>query len=512
MSLKSKEQKIYEILKNRELYRNEKGIFTMCPQKLLIRLSGKGERTVQYALKNLEKQGYTHREWLADEHIMLYYFPKEDFADRHIHNRYKNAPHSTDCIEKIAPIPQSVTENCTHSTYDLEKNCTHSTDCIEKIAPPPQSVVENVHSTNCVVITKSQKKPLLPHMELSAIQAERMFYVLPTGPVSNFLFDILNSGKDIAELPARKKQVNHSTHYEVKQNKEKRLVTMDNDSCTVSVEIKNIDELSKTGMRFFVLAMIKANEQIIHDGKLSREYITFSLQELVDIGMYACERSAREGFCTAISALTSLKVMGKITKGKRKTLIEDLSVLFVKGSVKKNECHLYMNPYINWNFLVQYFTQIPRYFFRLSDNTAKLLYYICYLARQNTQSIAEKGYFTIKFRAIQNLMNLPSEQGNPKPQETIKLPIEKAIKEIETEQSKSSEKQEFSMIPIYNEKMKMSEYLDEGYLLITMKGQFSKNLIDLQNQKLLKLLQSEKRQERITEKAISINIAKSMKN
>jgi len=109
-------------------------------------------------------------------------------------------------------------------------------------------------------------------------------------------------------------------------------------------------------------------------------------------------------------------------------------------------------------------------------------------------------------------MNLPSEQGNPKPQETIKLPIEKAIKEIETEQSKSSEKQEFSMIPIYNEKMKMSEYLDEGYLLITMKGQFSKNLIDLQNQKLLKLLQSEKRQERITEKAISINIAKSMKN
>ena len=136
MSLKSKEQKIYEILKNRELYRNEKGIFTMCPQKLLIRLSGKGERTVQYALKNLEKQGYIHREWLADEHIMLYYFPKEDFADRHIHNRYKNAPHSTDCIEKIAPTPQSVTENCTHSTYDLEKNCTHSTDCIEKIAPP----------------------------------------------------------------------------------------------------------------------------------------------------------------------------------------------------------------------------------------------------------------------------------------------------------------------------------------------------------------------------------------
>ena len=69
MSLSKNEQKIYELLKNRELYRNEKGIFTMCPQRLLIRLSGKGERTVQYALKNLEKQGYIHREWLAKEHL-----------------------------------------------------------------------------------------------------------------------------------------------------------------------------------------------------------------------------------------------------------------------------------------------------------------------------------------------------------------------------------------------------------------------------------------------------------
>lgn len=36
MSLSKNEQKIYELLKNRELYRNEKGIFTMCPQRLLI--------------------------------------------------------------------------------------------------------------------------------------------------------------------------------------------------------------------------------------------------------------------------------------------------------------------------------------------------------------------------------------------------------------------------------------------------------------------------------------------
>jgi len=239
MSLKSKEQKIYELLKVKATSQDKDGYFCVYPIKKLSKDCNINSRTVMRALQELEKSDYILRKRQDD--------------------------HQTQKIYLL---------NVTCSTMSGEKNVTCSTMGVEENVTCSTMSEENVTSTNCVVITKSQKKPLLPHMELSAIQAERMFYVLPTGPVSNFLFDILNSGKDIAELPARKKQVNHSTHYEVKQNKEKRLVTMDNDSCTVSVEIKNIDELSKTGMRFFVLAMIKANEQIIHDGKLSREYIT----------------------------------------------------------------------------------------------------------------------------------------------------------------------------------------------------------------------------------------------
>ena len=103
MNLSKNEEKIYELLKSRELYRNEKGIFTMCPQKLLIRLSGKSERTVRDISKNLEKKGYIHRELLQEENIMLYYFLNEDFSGRAVYDRYENCRPSTVCTGKIAP-------------------------------------------------------------------------------------------------------------------------------------------------------------------------------------------------------------------------------------------------------------------------------------------------------------------------------------------------------------------------------------------------------------------------
>ena len=128
------EEKIYELLKSNELYRDKKGVYTVFPQKLLIEKSGKGERTVRGALKGLEEQGYIYREWLAEEHIMLFYFPKEDFADRYIHDRYENCRHSTDGEEKIAATTQSVSENEPSSTVSGEK-----------MSPPPQIVAENEH-------------------------------------------------------------------------------------------------------------------------------------------------------------------------------------------------------------------------------------------------------------------------------------------------------------------------------------------------------------------------------
>ena len=68
------EEKIYELLKSNELYRDEKGIYTIFPQEYLIEKSGKSERTVRGILKSLEDQGLICRRWLAKEHLNLFYF------------------------------------------------------------------------------------------------------------------------------------------------------------------------------------------------------------------------------------------------------------------------------------------------------------------------------------------------------------------------------------------------------------------------------------------------------
>ena len=88
------EQTIYELLKNSELYRDEKGIYTLFPQEFLIEKSGKSERTVRRILKSLEEQGLIRREMIQEENIILFYLLKEDFSGRHIHDRFENSDNS----------------------------------------------------------------------------------------------------------------------------------------------------------------------------------------------------------------------------------------------------------------------------------------------------------------------------------------------------------------------------------------------------------------------------------
>ena len=89
------EKLIYEILKKAVFFRDEKGIYTIFPQKLLIDASGKSERTVRYALKNLENDGYIIRIMYQEVNLMKFYFLKEeDLTGLEIIDRSENCPPS----------------------------------------------------------------------------------------------------------------------------------------------------------------------------------------------------------------------------------------------------------------------------------------------------------------------------------------------------------------------------------------------------------------------------------
>ena len=267
-------------------------------------------------------------------------------------------------------------------------------------------------------------------------QGESSFYNVPDSTASNLVLDVLGAGADIADLPDRKRQVNHNTEYEVLEDGNKRLISLKNGTGTaeVTIELADIEKVTgsnKPAKKLFVLSLIKANEQAIHDGQLTKDYISFPLQELVDIGFYKSSNSARAGFSKGADILTSLKIKGKVKKSKKKGAeIEALEVLFTGARITKGQCYIFFNPRISWGFLTQYFTILPRYYFRLPNRASDLLYYSFLLARQHTKDIEERGYFTISFRAIQHKLQLPNEKGLNNPQRDIKDAIEDAIEQL----------------------------------------------------------------------------------
>lgn len=340
-------------------------------------------------------------------------------------------------------------------------------------------------------------------------------YVLPSSPASNLIYEILAVGKDLGRL-YRKEEINSNTRYKIEGKDKQRRITLTSESSEITIEITDIDKLAgsnKSAKKLFVLSLVKANEQILHNGKLGRDYISFPLQELVDIGFYSTLRSARMGFSDGMSILTSLKI--KI-KSKRKTKVkviesEELKVLFTEVSRRNGQCFIYFNPRIDWNFFTQYFTILPSYYFSLPNRASDLLLYIFYLARQRTRDIQEKGSFSISLRAVQHRLQLPNEEGCNKPQRDIKDPILEAIEQIETGHKKTYGNKELSLSLVCNEEASMGEYLDNGYLKVELNGGLASYFTDLAQKTEMKIIETEKRQARIQEKAIAIAKAKKLK-
>lgn len=358
-----------------------------------------------------------------------------------------------------------------------------------------------------------QAQALQPVAPLKPVE-QRDFYNVPDSTASNLILETLGAGADIADLPARKRQVNHATTLEVYEDGKRRQIQLKSQKASVTIELADIDKITgsnKPAKKLFVLSLIKANEQAIFDGQLTKDYVSFPLQELVDIGFYKSLRSARTGFLSGADTLTSLKVKGHIQRNKKTgSTIDTLEVLFTGAKIDKNQCFIRLNYTIDWSFIAQYFTILPRYYFRLPNRASDLLYYIFYLARQHTRDIEERGYFTIGFRAIQHRLQLPNEVGSPNPQRDIKQPIENAIEELETKHSKLYGNTEFSLLPVCDDTAPIADYLNNGYLKVGLTGSFAETFIAISKDTAKQIETAQKRQARITEKAVAINTAKKL--
>lgn len=356
----------------------------------------------------------------------------------------------------------------------------------------------------------------LPLIKKSEVRGDLL--TLPSGQVTALLLDIL--GGDLGQIADRKTKYNRHGQLLVQENGDKRKVSYTAGQNTVTLQVDDFQKITGTNVqtkKLLIRILIRANEQAIHNGELTRNFVEFPLREMVGRGQYKNLDTARQGFFSGMDVITSLKASGKVTKGKNVLQSGKLEVLYTGADVTNATCIVYLNERINWGVIAPFFTLLPDYYFELPGRAADLLEYIFYLARQkqNLRKIAEQGYFTIGYRAIQNKLNLPNEDTIRNTKRDIKDAIESAIEAIEERYAHyappllEGEEPSFSLLPLGDYDAPIKEYLDDGRLKVSLKGDYAQRFIEISERTAAKLEAARKRQERIEDRARSINLAKS---
>lgn len=202
---------------------------------------------------------------------------------------------------------------------------------------------------------------------------------------------------------------------------------------TVRIQIDHFEEFKKVRKPFLKLFMFFLNKTV---NQGFPDIMNFSLNELVEIGMYTRASSAR----TAVVAFARTQGLIKIERTYKKNYKRKKETVFVHSdaffSCIETDSKVVLcrpnNELISLAVCSEY-TILPRFSFSLSNNGYLLVWYIFYLSRQNLLNIKEKGFFTISLGSIQCQLGLPSVRciRNREYKKQIIDPILLAIHEVQ---------------------------------------------------------------------------------
>ena len=201
----------------------------------------------------------------------------------------------------------------------------------------------------------------------------------------------------------------------------------------------NAEKMQGKGVKkCFAFLLTKSNEQHFNP------VISFSLNELVERGMYSDSNNARRGLKAALDTLQNIKFSGTIKKGKNKSIVQaEAGVLFYHYKIKNSSVEVSVNENFNIEFIAAYYALFPQFAYALSNSNAfDLCEYIFMQARTNSQAIKDKSSLTISFKKIREILALPEESDienkrNWKPKQYVIDPILSAIEDLTTEAAKS---------------------------------------------------------------------------
>ena len=278
---------------------------------------------------------------------------------------------------------------------------------------------------------------------------------VPTTPIVKELFSVISGAVNDEDTVRRyKENTNDVSHgktkinaYMSKDNKTLRIEVINEMSKSV-IEIPSLLELSKhsfAATKLFLYIMHKGIEQNVAARTGKDISVTFTLADMVEDGLYTDTRSARRAFKEGYDILKQFEVTGEIrlksgTVEGRRDVTPDADrarSMFVGRDIEKagkSPCRVYLNPLMNWDFLLYFYTTVPVWTFSLPKRAMNLMFWIFITARKNVGKLKPNGpnYIKSSYKSVQSWLNLPRYDETDTPKKEIIMPIHAAVEEIKT--------------------------------------------------------------------------------
>lgn len=168
----------------------------------------------------------------------------------------------------------------------------------------------------------------------------------------------------------------------------------------------------------FLCTNIFAHLSCNRKNPLNNPLMQFSSQDLVDLGVYKNLDAATTEVKIALKILGSIRFVKPVHAGQAVTLgeLEQAPVLFSKVKVKRKFFDIDLNPAFDWKMFQKPFTWVPAAIFTLSKYASRMMWYICFLARQNEDKILENGEFSIGLNTVVLRLGIryPHQTHSPK--------------------------------------------------------------------------------------------------
>ncbi len=302
------------------------------------------------------------------------------------------------------------------------------------------------------------------------------------------------TSSNLALMAKRQAEISHNDKkIEIIENVEKGQIKVRQQSDNYTTELtlfyqsmKKLPQSAKKILRFIVT---KITDEAFSNNKLTKDSVSFYLDDLIKNEIYKNADTARVGFKTASKALVDIAIEGRRTQGKGKNkqdYIWSYGHLFRRASILNGKCIVELETDNDWNFVISNYEIMPNYCYGLPNRSYDLAEAIFYFARINNKEIADNGFFSLSLKVLQQRLALPEE--TPNPGRDIKKPIEDAISSLNNAES---ETQNYKIEIFADKNTSPNQWIDNGYIKVFFFNEYLNKFKQLAEKRNVKILQQQ---------------------